>query len=253
MRLLRFLKNCTLVYLAIALLCIVEAYWFCDISLLGDKDAAFHNNASVGIAPDPAKTPEALVQIYQARTWSWRGLVSTHTWLAVKAAGRKNYTVYQLKGWLFYEQGTSPLSVQQDVPDRRWMGNRPALVHEVRGPRAQRIVARIPHVVAEYPFRQQYRLWPGPNSNTFIAYLGRHIPELQLDLPSTAIGKHYFEGSATGRTTSGTGFQWSFYGVAGLALSREVGFELNLLGLHFEINPRKRAVDFPGVGTLKSI
>ena len=36
-----------------------------------------------------------------------------------------------------------------------------------------------------------YRVWPGPNSNTFVAHLGRAIPELRLAMPSTAIGKDY--------------------------------------------------------------
>ncbi|MCZ6585936.1 MAG: DUF3750 domain-containing protein, partial [Gammaproteobacteria bacterium] len=33
------------------------------------------SRASVGLAPDPATTPEAVVQVYAARAVSWRGYI----------------------------------------------------------------------------------------------------------------------------------------------------------------------------------
>ena len=36
-----------------------------------------------GLAPDPATTPEAVIQVYAARAVSWRGIFSMHTWIAV--------------------------------------------------------------------------------------------------------------------------------------------------------------------------
>jgi hypothetical protein len=39
------------------------------------------------LAPDPATTPEAVIQVYAARAVSWRGVFSMHTWIAVKPSG----------------------------------------------------------------------------------------------------------------------------------------------------------------------
>ncbi|MBT4890059.1 MAG: DUF3750 domain-containing protein, partial [Rhodospirillales bacterium] len=39
---------------------------------------------SAGIAPVPSETPEAVVQVYSARAFSWRGFFGVHTWIASK-------------------------------------------------------------------------------------------------------------------------------------------------------------------------
>jgi|GEM_PF-6703546 len=46
-----------------------------------------------GIAPDPATTPEALVQVYAARAWGWRGRFAVHSWIAVKPSNAPAFTV----------------------------------------------------------------------------------------------------------------------------------------------------------------
>ena len=46
----------------------------------------------VGLAPDPASTPEAIVQVYGARAFSWRGYFGIHTWIAVKPTAAQSYT-----------------------------------------------------------------------------------------------------------------------------------------------------------------
>src|SRR4029077_15711171 len=52
-----------------------------------------------GLAPGPASTPEAVFQIYAARTVSWRGVFAVHTWLALKATGAERYTRYEALGF----------------------------------------------------------------------------------------------------------------------------------------------------------
>jgi hypothetical protein len=42
-----------------------------------------------------------------------------------------------------------------------------------------------------YPWPTEYKAFPGPNSNTFVAWIGRQVPELGLDLPFSAIGSGY--------------------------------------------------------------
>ena len=83
-------------------------------------------------------------------------------------------------------------------------------------PRPKRSSRKLAAAVASYPHADTYRAWPGPNSNTFLAHLGREIPELRLTLPPTAIGKDYLpDGQIFARTPSGTGYQASIAGIAG--------------------------------------
>src|SRR6516165_3164246 len=52
-----------------------------------------------GLAPDPATTKEAVVQVYAARAVSWRGVFSVHTWFAVKPTGAERFTRYEVLGF----------------------------------------------------------------------------------------------------------------------------------------------------------
>ena len=116
--------------------------------------------------------------------------------------------------------------------------------------RAQALIARIEAAVARYPWSHSYRLWPGPNSNTFVAYVARQVPELGLDLPPTAIGKDYL-GSTTfvAPAPSGSGWQVSLAGLAGVTVAREEGLEINLLGLGFGVDVNDGRLRLPGFGT----
>ena len=110
---------------------------------------------------------------------------------------------------------------------------------------------RIESAVRAYPYARAYRLWPGPNSNTFTAYVGRAVPELNLDLPPTAIGKDFLPGGALAASTpSGTGYQVSVWGLAGLAIAFEEGLEVNLLGLTFGVDVNRPALKLPGFGRI---
>jgi hypothetical protein len=105
--------------------------------------------------------------------------------------------------------------------------------------------------VESYPYAQTYVLWPGPNSNTFTAYVGRQVPELGLELPVTAIGKDFLtNGAFVERAPSGTGFQISIFGLAGLLVARQEGLEVNLLGLGFGIDPLGPALKLPIIGRI---
>ncbi len=53
---------------------------------------------SIGIAPDPATTPEAVVQVYAARAYGWRGAIGSHTWIAVKPEGVLELPVLAMTG-----------------------------------------------------------------------------------------------------------------------------------------------------------
>ncbi|MCP5366940.1 MAG: DUF3750 domain-containing protein [Hyphomicrobiales bacterium] len=204
----------------------------------------------LGIAPDPATTPEAVVQVYAARTYGWRGAFGVHTWIAVKPGNAPAYTIYEVIGWRHY-RGHSALAVHQQAPDRRWFGNDPEVVAQARGAGVDDLIRRIHDAAMAYPFADTYRVWPGPNSNTFTAHVLRAVPELRADLPPTAIGKDYLTGGLpVARTTSGTGFQFSVLGLLGIAAGIEEGVEVNILGLTFGIDPLDLTLKMPGVGRL---
>ena len=205
---------------------------------------------SANIAPSPAATREAVVQVYGARAFGWRGVFAIHTWIAVKPEAATTYTTYQVIGWRAF-RGGSALVVGDDLPDRHWFGSRPEVLADLRGAAAAKAIVAIERAVAAYPYRDTYRTWPGPNSNTFTAYVGRAVPELALDLPPTAIGKDFLaNGAIVARAPSGTGVQLSLYGLVGVLIAAEEGFEINLFGLAFGIDPKDLALRLPGLGKL---
>jgi len=216
-------------------------------SLHGDWRTA--SNRSAGLAPDPASHPEAVVQVYASRAYSWRGAFADHMWIAVKPQGAARYTRYEVIGW-FRSSGRSVISANdQRAPDAEWFGAAPRVISDVRGAAADAIVAKLPAALAAYPFADTYTVWPGPNSNTFIAHLGRALPELHLTMPSTAVGKDFLPLSeAVSRTPSGTGVQVSLYGVLGVLAGRDEGFEVNVLGLVAGFDLMHPALKLPGIG-----
>lgn len=205
----------------------IYVYFTQKIQLFGDWRAS--NRESTKTAPSPLTTPEALIQVYSARTFNWRGLFATHCWIAVKPTGAKHYTIYQVAGWRKYSN-LPVLVVEADFPDRYWFGNTPKMVTELRGPRAELAMAKIAEATEHYPHKYDYVMWPGPNSNSYVAYIGRHVPELQLNMPSIALGKDYLVDSHFfGKAPSGTGMQFSMKGVFGLLIAPIEGIEINIL------------------------
>jgi hypothetical protein len=215
----------------------------------GSLSAADWRSASrepAGFAPDPAITPEAVVQVYAARTVGWRGYIGVHTWVAVKRTDARQFTVYEVIGYRLHSGNVVVKS--QRHPDGYWFGARPELLRDLRGEGVDKVITRIEEAVASYPYADRYRVWPGPNSNTFTAWVLRHAPELRADLPPTAIGKDYLGIIPVNKTPSGTGVQLNVLGVAGVMAGWEEGVELNVLGLTFGIDPRRIGIKLPLIG-----
>lgn len=235
---------------------------FCSLTIIGIAIASFTgkidfssnwrtaSRASAGLAPKPEDYREAVVQAYAARTYNWRGIFAVHTWLAMKDKDAKSYTVYQVIGWNVF-LGLPVLSIKEDVPDRRWFGNMPRLLLDLRGKDAENAIVEVKRLALQYPYQTNYNFWPGPNSNTFTAYIARNIPALHLALPPLAIGKDYLSGfKFWAKAPSNTGYQLSFYGILGLMVAKEEGFELNILSLVFGVNPKAGALILPSIGNI---
>ncbi|MEE3206494.1 MAG: DUF3750 domain-containing protein [Pseudomonadota bacterium] len=205
------------------------------------------NREPAGIAPIAENHPEAIVQVYAARAFSWRGYFSVHSWIAIKKTDAKEYKVYQVLGWRSrYNQPV--LSIETEHPDRYWFNNRPEVIRDIRGVRAGEIIRNLENIVDLYPYKNHYVLWPGPNSNTFTAWVGRKIPELRLELPSIAIGKDFLGTGFFSTAPSRTGYQVSIFGIFGILLARDEGLEINVAGLVFGVDPLELSLKLPLFG-----
>jgi len=202
-----------------------------------------------GQAPDPAAEREAVIQVYAARTVGWRGLFAVHTWISVKPRDADAYTRYEVIGW-GVGGGAPSVRINRSGADNYWFGDRPELLVDLRGETAEPLIPRVEAAVASYPYPTSYRTWPGPNSNTFVAWVGRSVHELRLKLPPTAIGKDFLPGSVADTTPSGTGVQLSLWGLGGLAVGWDEGIELNFLTLNFGVDLTRPALKLPVFGRL---
>jgi len=208
--------------------------------------ATLHN------APSPDYYEAPVVQVYAARTWGKKGVLAVHTWIVTKRRDAEYYNRHEIVGWQLRWSETALRSRAWDAYDEPdWFGNPAILLVDHRGAGVEAMIDRIENAIEDYPFKDQYQIWPGPNSNTFTAYLGLAVPELQLDLPSTAVGKDYRPmQSIIGRSASGTGIQVSLLGLASFSVGYEEGLEANLLGLNFEWDVFDMAIELPALGRI---
>ena len=203
---------------------------------------------SAGIAPDPVQMGNlAIVQVYAAPTYGWRGYIAVHPWIIYKRRGETAYTRYDVIGW------RAPQVLQRNyaLPDGLWYGSTPELLVDHRGEAAASMIDDIEAAVLSYPYANRYLSYPGPNSNTFLAHIGRQVPALKLDLPANAIGKDYRPlASPMGVSASGSGVQISLLGLLGASVGVEEGLEFNVLGLNFGIDFNSPALRLPFLGRL---
>lgn len=204
---------------------------------------------SARILPEePVGEPEAVVMVLAAPTYGWRGYFAVHPWIIYKRQGEIEYQRYEVIRW---GGGNSVVRRNRTVPDGMWFGSMPTVLASVQGPDAEKLIGPIESAIESYPYHHIYRTFPGPNSNTFLAHIGREVPALGLDLPPTAIGKDYRSlDEVIGRPPSGQGIQLSILGLFGAILSTQEGLELNLFGASVGIDVNCPAIRLPFVGRL---
>ena len=177
----------------------------------------------------------------------WRGIFAVHRWIVVKAEGAAEYTRTDYTAW------GEPIRVNGFAPDGRWFGRVPDVVFAADGGAATALIPRIEAAIAGFARRSpgDYRAWPGPNSNTFVTAVLAAIPEADVALPPTAIGKDYpTDGRWLRPTPSRTGVAFTLGGYAGLTVGWVEGIEVNLLGLVAGVDIRHPALKLPGLGRL---
>ena len=164
-----------------------------------------------------------------------------------KPADAPGYTRYDYTAW------GEPIRMNGFEPDGRWFGHVPEVVFAAGGQESSALIPKAQAAISGFAYRSRgdYRPWPGPNSNTFVAAILDAIPEIRTALPPTAIGKDYpYDGSWLRRTPSGTGLKLTLGGYAGLTLAWVEGVEINILGAIAGVDLRRPAIKLPGFGRI---
>ena len=202
--------------------------------------------SSSGLLPAARDYRPARVIVFTGLTGAWKGIFSVHSWVVYKRENATRWTRYDVVGW------GNPLRKDAWPPDGRWYGNTPVAIADVSGAEADRLIPKIEAAAEDYAYAQtgDYRIWPGPNSNSFTAAVLRAVPELGVTLPANAVGRDFRDGLYAGRTDSGTGLELNLNGYAGIKLGWVEGVEVNLLGLVAGIDVRRPALKLPGYGRI---
>lgn len=240
----KFAKACLITIFAIYLFpsLVAAGLW-----LGGEHPASWReaNWASSQMLPKADANDEASIYILSARTGGLKGALASHSWIVLKDKGASSYDRFDKVGW------GSPIRRNNYPADAFWYSNQPSVVTMVKGEKAEALIPKIKSVIEAYPFAQAggYTIYPGPNSNTFIAHILRHVPELGAVLPPEAVGRDYLsDGSFFYAAPDGKDFSLSLGGYAGLTLGARSGFEINFMGLVAGIDIQNPGVKIPALG-----
>jgi hypothetical protein len=235
------------VMLFLAVLFLVPVLASSAIWALSERPANWRDAdwGSSGLLPSPAGDPDAVIYVLSARTGGLKGALSVHSWIVTKRAGQSSYDRYDKVGW------GVPVRTNAYPADGRWYSNDPFVVASVHGTRAEMLITKVEAAMARYPHAERggYRIWPGPNSNSFVAYVLRQVPELDAVLPPNAVGRdfpangQFFEVDADWRD-----IHLSLFGLVGLAVGERSGLEINLLGLTAGLDLARPAIKLPALG-----
>ena len=202
--------------------------------------------SSTRTLPPASEYQPARVIVFTGTAGAWKGIFAVHSWVVLKPAGASEWTRYDVVRW------GKPVHTNGWPPDGRWFGNAPVAIADISGSDAEMLIPRIDAAVNQYRFNQagDYRVWPGPNSNSFTAAILRAVPELGVALPPNAVGRDFRAGFYAGRTDSGTGVELNLAGFAAVKLGWVEGVEVNLLGLVAGLDLRHPGVKLPGFGRI---
>ena len=173
------------------------------------------------------------------RSWlPWYSRFAEHLWIDFLYAG----TWHRMEWDDINHIRTFEIGPEQAFVDERW--ERSIAVHEsYRGPWAEGVAARLLTVAPEYPCVDDYRAWPGPNSNSFVEWLAIEMG-MPVVLPPQAIGKDFTTWFHAGLTSSRTGIEIETLPL-GLQVGLREGVELHLLGLTMGVGLWPPALKLP--------
>src|SRR5437016_10169454 len=145
-----------------------------------DRPASYRDAdwSSVGMLPPATADSQARLLIFTGRTGRWKGIFAVHSWVVLKPEGAATWARYDVVGW------GQPVRTNGWAPDGRGFGDTPRVLLDVRGAQAAALIPQIKAAITSYSYSHDgdYRIWPGPNSNTFVATVLRSIPGLGVTL-----------------------------------------------------------------------
>jgi len=183
--------------------------------------------SSSGLLPAASTDSDAAIYVLGARTGGLKGAFSLHTWIVLKHEGGAAYDRYDKVGW------GSPVRKNARPADGLWYSNMPSVVYSLRGPAAERLIPKLEAAITAYPYAQVggYRVWPGPNSNSFVAHVLHSVPELGARMPPNAVGRDFGAGGWTLEWLPGErNLHASVAGLLGFSIGMSA-VELQFLGL----------------------
>jgi hypothetical protein len=94
----------------------------------------------------------------------------------------------------FYHNRSQPREWLGRIHDEKEPKAPSTLIWHLQGDKdseAKRIYDTIRENIDIYPYKDTYKLYPGPNSNTFVQRLLDKVPERKISLPWNCLGKNY--------------------------------------------------------------
>ena len=214
-----------------------------------DRPASWHEAdwSSAKILPPAFTVTEAKIYVLSARTGGLKGAISKHSWIVLKKPGADHYDRYDVVGW------GRPVRLNAYPADGKWYSNLPEIQFETSGKAAAMLIPKIEKAISGYQWqnRGDYTIWPGPNSNTFVASIIRTVPGFDATLPTTAIGKDFpASGKFIDIDETRQSIRLSLFGYAGILVGFKSGLQVNILGLVTGIDWYRPALLLPGFGRI---
>lgn len=172
-----------------------------------------------------------VVQLVRARLPAPLIAIAVHYWFNAWDARTRRWERWEL----WQEEGVGPVSwghIHRDLmaPWSNVGGGEAVIEDEWTDEEAERLIATL-HRPESYPDRSTYRAWPGPNSNTYVAWVLRES-KVSADLGPLGIGKDWRGWIGGGVTTTKTGLHFDTP-LIGAKLGLVEGVELHVLALTF--------------------
>jgi hypothetical protein len=155
----------------------------------------------------------------------WYSQFADHCWIDLHQAGKQN--------WTRVEANTDP-EIWDVAPEgafdlQRW--DRPVEILAIQtGADAARSIPLILQQAKTVAQDFEYRAFPGPNSNTYVARILNQVPGLNAELTHNSVGKDYTSSVSAGWTQAGDGLRLDVP-MLGASLGWQQGIELHLIGL----------------------
>ena len=216
---------------------------------LSDRPSSWSsaNWGSSGTLAPASASPDAAIYIMAARTGGMKGALAVHSWIVIKRPNATTYERYDKVGW------GSHIRTNGYPADAYWYSNPPMIVRAVIGKDAERLIPQIDSAIASYPFSERgaYKIWPGPNSNTFVAHVLNEVPALGTVLPPNAAGRDFAEGPVSLRVASDwRDLHFTIRGLFGFAIGQRSGIEIHFMGAVAGVDLMRPALKIPALGRI---